>query len=105
MSEELARKFHDTYERLAPDYGYETRDDTKEFDPTSPNGQLMIAVCGEVAGQLEAERDELIAALTQQRDEARDLLKKIADQGCSGCGCANDFSDEIDDLLKESRQE
>jgi len=49
--EELARKFHETYERLAPEYGYETRKDTKEFDAESPNGKLMIAVCLEVAWQ------------------------------------------------------
>lgn len=41
---ELARLFHDTYERLAPAYGYETRPDTKQFDPHSPNGRLMCAV-------------------------------------------------------------
>ena len=45
---ELAIKFHEAYERLAPQFGYETRNDTKDFDPNSPNGQLMIAVCGEV---------------------------------------------------------
>ncbi len=37
--------FHDTYEKLAPEYGYETRPDTKQFDPRTPNGRLMIAVC------------------------------------------------------------
>lgn len=46
---EMARLFHETYERLAPSFGYETRADTKAFDPESPNGKLMIAVCGEVA--------------------------------------------------------
>lgn len=47
-SEVLARAFHDTYERLAPQFGYETREDTREFDPKSKNGRLMIAVCGEI---------------------------------------------------------
>jgi len=42
---ELAKLFHDTYEKLAPTYGYETRSGTKIFDPASPNGKLMIAVC------------------------------------------------------------
>ena len=51
MSEELARAFHEVYERLAPEYGYETRSDTKAFNPDSPNGRLMIAVCAEVAGK------------------------------------------------------
>lgn len=45
--EMLARYFHHTYERLAPSFGYETRDDTKQFDPTSKNGRLMVAVAGE----------------------------------------------------------
>lgn len=45
---ELAIKFHETYERLAPQFGYETRVDTKAFDPESPNGKLMTAVCAEI---------------------------------------------------------
>lgn len=54
-TEQLARLFHDTYERLAPQFGYETRDDTKQFDPESANGKLMIAVAGEVLNWLESE--------------------------------------------------
>ena len=45
---ELAIMFHNTYERLAPSFGYETRVDTKLFDITTPNGMLMIAVCEEI---------------------------------------------------------
>ena len=45
---ELAILFHNTYERLAPSFGYETREDTKLFDTTTPNGMLMIAVCKEI---------------------------------------------------------
>jgi hypothetical protein len=45
--EERAKQFHDAYERLAPQFGYEARPDTKVFDPASPNGKLMIAVVGE----------------------------------------------------------
>lgn len=47
--EALARQFHEIYERRAPEFGYETRTETREFDPTTPNGRLMIAVCGEIA--------------------------------------------------------
>ena len=47
----LARQFHDTYERLAPSHGYETRPDTRDFDPDSPNGRLMTAVCKEILKQ------------------------------------------------------
>lgn len=42
---ELAELFHKTYEELAPSFGYETRKDTKKFDPDSANGKLMAAVC------------------------------------------------------------
>lgn len=45
---EKARRFHEIYERLAPQFGYETRPDTKEFDPASPNGKLMVAVMKEI---------------------------------------------------------
>ena len=44
----LAQFFHNTYEQLAPCSGYETRADTKLFDPASTNGRLMTAVCGRV---------------------------------------------------------
>lgn len=47
-AQQLARKFHEIYERLAPSFGYETRADTREFDPTTPNGRLMVAVCAEI---------------------------------------------------------
>ena len=46
--EVIAEMFHDTYERLAPQFGYATRPDTRKFDPESPNGRLMIAVCKEI---------------------------------------------------------
>lgn len=46
--EALARRFHDLYEKLAPNFGYVTREDTRAFDPTTPNGKLMIAVCSEL---------------------------------------------------------
>lgn len=44
----LARQFHETYERLAPSFGYSTREETRKFDPESSNGKLMIAVCNEL---------------------------------------------------------
>jgi len=41
----LARRFHEFYEQSAPAFGYETKKETKEFDPESPNGRLMAWVC------------------------------------------------------------
>jgi hypothetical protein len=58
-AESLARRFHDAYERLAPSFGYETRKDTRAFDPTTPNGRLMIAVCAELQSAKETECQHL----------------------------------------------
>ena len=35
--EDIARKWHELYEHLAPEFGYTTRSDTREFDPSSSN--------------------------------------------------------------------
>lgn len=72
-AEDLAAKFHETYERLAPSFGYETRPDTKAFDPSTPNGKLMTAVCAEVAQPIADQRDKLLA----ERDRLRELARWI----------------------------
>jgi CheY-like chemotaxis protein len=53
--ERLAQMFHETYERLAPEYGYKTREESAvpwEAVPEA-NKKLMIAVCGEILAKLE----------------------------------------------------
>lgn len=57
---DLAILFHNTYERLAPDFGYETREETKNFDAESPNGRLMVAVCAEIQRELKVKIKELL---------------------------------------------
>lgn len=51
-AESLARSFHETYERLAPSFGYETREASAKPWANVPeqNKRLMIAVCGEILG-------------------------------------------------------
>jgi hypothetical protein len=46
----LARAFHESYERLAPDFGYRTREaSAKPWDEVpEANRQLMTAVCAEL---------------------------------------------------------
>ena len=44
----LAVLFHTTYERLSSQHRYETRKDTRIFDPESSNGKLMIATCSAI---------------------------------------------------------
>jgi hypothetical protein len=58
-AEILAQWFHDEYERLAPEFGYKTREDTRTFDPESANGKLMIAVCSGFADEIERLTDQL----------------------------------------------
>ena len=44
----LAVLFHVTYERLSAEFNYQTRTETRIFDPESANGKLMIATCAEI---------------------------------------------------------
>ena len=77
---EVAKLFHDTYERLAPEYGYTTREDTKEFDPNTSNGKLMVAVCKEVISQLLSEmaREVKIQQLKEDIEQVEIFLPKMA---------------------------
>jgi hypothetical protein len=68
---QLAILFHNTYENLAPNFGYETRADTKSFETTTPNGMLMIAVCKEII-KWQAER-------MYSEEEVLDLLVEFTD--------------------------
>ena len=56
--EALAVLFHNTYETLAPEFGYETREETRIFDPESENGRLTIAVCAEILRVLDEGDDD-----------------------------------------------
>ena len=49
-AEQLAKKFHDTYEKLAPEFGYKTRDSSAVdwHDVPENNKRLMIATCAEL---------------------------------------------------------
>jgi len=55
--EKIAKQFHDTYEELAPFYGYITRKDTRKFNPKSQNGKLMMAVCKKV---IKSQREQAV---------------------------------------------
>ena len=55
-AKQLAILFHNIYEELAPNFGYVTREETREFDETTSNGKLMISVCEEVLKILNDEK-------------------------------------------------
>ncbi len=44
----LAVLFHVMYEKLAPNLGYDTRKETRIFNPESANGKLMIETCRQI---------------------------------------------------------
>jgi hypothetical protein len=69
-AEGIAQRFHEAYERLAPQFGYATRAESAVPWPEVPenNRRLMTAVCGEILPHIEAavradERVRVYAAL------------------------------------------
>lgn len=67
-AEQLARSFHEAYERLAPSFGYETRRETsipwEQIPASNPNKQLMIAVADEIIHLPQPEYLSLYTAIT-----------------------------------------
>lgn len=65
----LAQNFHRVYEQLAPQFGYETRPETRGWVADSPNGKLMRAVCAELirSGVLQAALQQQEAPSGQER--------------------------------------
>jgi hypothetical protein len=72
--EKLASLFHDTYEALAPVFGYETREDTRNFDLESKNGKLMVAVCKFI---IQTEMKKELALNTKQTEDR--IVREIED--------------------------
>lgn len=52
--ETLARQFHEAYERLAPEFGYRTREASAKpwIEVPEDNRRLMIATCAVILGEL-----------------------------------------------------
>jgi hypothetical protein len=81
----LAILFHNTYEKLAPSFGYETRLDTKLFETTTPNGMLMIAVCKEII-KWQQERSysnneiDDLCELIKQNEQAKEIESTLMEE-------------------------
>jgi len=79
---DLAVMFHNAYEELAPQFGYETRPETRAFDPESKNGRLMVATCARILATLVP---DFRAALEQAQAQNRELaLQCLAIDGQAG---------------------
>lgn len=77
QAREAARLFHETYERLAPLFGYETRKESAVpwEDVPEPNRSLMTAVAGEVIARL------------RNRPEGREGVVTVYDHENRYLGC------------------
>jgi hypothetical protein len=83
-----ATLFHETYEANAPRFGYETRLETRRFDPDSDNGKLMLLVCSKVVEVAQAENPALReraekaeAACLEWRRIVADVVNSAASSG------------------------
>src|SRR5690606_31714952 len=86
-AEELARLFHETYERLAPEHGYQTRPESAKPWEQVPeqNRRLMVAVCGIVLDALTSAPPQ--AAAAEGGDSRCDWWGHDGEQGqCYGRG-------------------
>jgi hypothetical protein len=86
----LARAFHETYERLAPSFGYETRKESAKPWEQVPeqNRRLMTAVCAEII------RTKLAQSAEEARAKARaefdvQLLEIGKSLGFTKLGCGD----------------
>lgn len=80
----LARRFHELYETTAPAFGYQTREETKEFDPESANGRLMAFVCSELVKE-EIEKYEITKKkIAEKRLTQSDMKYKMTHTDCAG---------------------
>ena len=83
---EITKEFHDTYEKLASEYTYETREDTKVFDINSNNGKHMYATVNEIVSPILKE-NKILKENAENNDKVVDkvnwenmLLKKENEQ-------------------------
>ena len=81
--EETTRRFHNVYEQVAKEYGYKTREDTKELDFNSPNGMTMLKTVETITTPYLEEIEELKNQLQQKENiikEVREWAKKCSCQ-------------------------
>lgn len=96
-----ARAFHEAYERLAPQFGYETREETRAFDPASANGQLMIAVMQEIYTPRptpKPNRDAGAREVSREKQAAAILFKHLNTQNFGGSTVSSGYFKRRDDL-------
>ena len=102
---EITKKFHDTYEKLASEYTYETREDTKVFDINSNNGKLMYATVNEIVSPILEENQELKSQLKgtthcfdeEEHEKLKKQLEKLQEEYIEFQEKASDIQFELRD--------
>ena len=95
---EITKKFHDTYEKLASEYTYETREDTKVFDINSNNGKLMYATV-----------NEIVSPILEENKKQKEVIDKAIEWVRDWTQVKNDWFEEdskpseLLDILKEGK--
>lgn len=87
-AEQLAQRFHETYERLAPDFGYKTREASAKpwVDVPDQNKYLMIAVCAEILSSMPLVYEPTKEMLEAARDWSyKKYGKAIGNDDATGC--------------------
>lgn len=92
---ELAILFHNYYEELAPEFGYKTRKETKEFVESSSNGQLMIAVCNKI---LQDMNKQVLPKIEEEKRyyKCRDCGEAVEHLSSGRCHKCDDRKRDID---------
>ena len=97
--EETTRRFHNIYEQVAKEYGYKTREDTKELDFNSPNGMTML----KTVEMITTPYLEEIERLNNIINELENYLKEYSNDLEFRC-YANMFLDKLQELKEEDKE-
>lgn len=86
--EELAREFHETYERLAPEFGHETRKESAKpwSEVPEKNKRLMIAVCAALLRSRMERAERPHKPMTHWKGREIKGLKR-----CENCGLSETY--------------
>ena len=102
--ERIAQAFHEAYERLAPNFGYRTRDESAKpwADVPAQNQALMMAVVGELLAAAELDATHMLQhkAHAIWTDIYAQLEAIAAQTGCEA-GARRAFHDGRFAALKE----
>ena len=97
---EITKKFHDTYEKLANEYTYETREDTKVFDINSNNGKLMYATVNEIVNPILKENQEL----NKQVEDISEELELVRCDLHNRTSERDSYESELNECLSQQKE-